>query len=85
VPDLQQAAAFYRDVLGAQKVSEPLAQPEHGVTVIFIELNNTKFELLHPLGEDSPIGNFLAKNKTVRIYFQYSYIYREEFITYALK
>ena len=58
VPDLGQASATYRDVLGAD-VSEPEALPEHGVTVVFITLNNTKIELLEPLGEDSPIAGFL--------------------------
>ncbi|MBP6818612.1 MAG: methylmalonyl-CoA epimerase [Ferrovibrio sp.] len=61
VPDLAAASATYRDTLGA-KVSDPLAQPDHGVTVVFVELDNTKIELLHPLGEGSPIANFLAKN-----------------------
>ena len=61
VPDLEKAAATYRDVLGA-KVSAPLPQPAHGVTVIFIELPNSKVELLHPLGERSPIQAFLDKN-----------------------
>ncbi len=61
VPDLAAAAAQYRDVLGA-RVSEPLDQPEHGVTVVFVELPNTKIELLHPLGEDSPIAAFLERN-----------------------
>lgn len=61
VPDLAAATATYRDTLGA-KVSAPLAQPDHGVTVVFVELDNTKIELLHPLGEGSPIANFLAKN-----------------------
>lgn len=61
VPDLEAATATYRDVLGA-KVSEPVAQPAHGVTVVFIELPNTKIELLHPLGEKSPIQGFLDKN-----------------------
>ncbi|HEX6956833.1 MAG TPA: methylmalonyl-CoA epimerase [Ferrovibrio sp.] len=61
VPDLAAAAAVYSGTLGA-KVSPPLAQPEHGVTVVFVELPNTKIELLHPLGENSPIANFLAKN-----------------------
>ncbi len=61
VPDLEAAAATYRGVLGAS-VSEPIPQPDHGVTVIFIELPNTKLELLHPLGENSPIAAFLAKN-----------------------
>lgn len=61
VPDLAAAAATYANTLGA-KVSPPLAQPDHGVTVVFVELPNTKIELLHPLGDDSPIANFLAKN-----------------------
>jgi len=61
VPDLEAAAKTYRDVLGA-KVSEPQEEPDHGVTVIFVELDNTKIELLNPLGEDSPIAGFLAKN-----------------------
>jgi methylmalonyl-CoA/ethylmalonyl-CoA epimerase len=62
VPNLEAAAASYRDVLGA-KVSAPLDQPDHGVTVIFVELLNTKIELLHPLGDKSPIKNFLEKNE----------------------
>lgn len=61
VPDLDAAAASYRDTLGAQ-VSQPLDQPDHGVTVVFVELPNTKIELLHPLGEESPIANFLQKS-----------------------
>ncbi len=61
VPDLAAASATYANTLGA-KVSAPLPQPEHGVTVVFVELDNTKIELLHPLGEGSPIANFLAKN-----------------------
>ncbi|MFN3075521.1 MAG: methylmalonyl-CoA epimerase [Alphaproteobacteria bacterium] len=61
VPNLEAGAALYRNVLGA-KVSEPLPQPDHGVTVIFIELPNTKVELLHPLGDKSPIAAFLEKN-----------------------
>lgn len=61
VPDLTAAAAQYRDTLGA-KVSEPVPQPAHGVTVVFVELPNTKIELLHPLGENSPIAGFLAKS-----------------------
>lgn len=61
VPDLEAAAASYRETLGAE-VSEPLAQPDHGVTVVFVELPNTKIELLHPLGEESPIANFLQKS-----------------------
>jgi len=61
VPDLEQATALYRDTLGAQ-VSEPKDEPDHGVTTVFIELPNTKIELLHPLGENSPIQAFLDKN-----------------------
>ena len=60
-PDLAAATALYRDTLGA-KVSEPLAQPAHGVTVVFIELPNTKIELLEPLGAASPIAKFLERN-----------------------
>jgi len=59
--DLVSATALYRDTLGA-KVSEPLAQPAHGVTVVFIELPNTKIELLEPLGAASPIAKFLERN-----------------------
>lgn len=62
VPDLEQAVAQYRDVLGA-RVSEAVDQVEHGVTTVFIELPNTKIELLHPLGEGSPILGFLEKNQ----------------------
>ena len=61
VRDLAAASALYRDTLGA-KVSAPLAQPDHGVTVVFIELPNTKIELLEPLGENSPVGKFLERN-----------------------
>ncbi|MFN4273864.1 MAG: methylmalonyl-CoA epimerase [Aliihoeflea sp.] len=61
VPDLEAATAIYRDTLAA-RVSQPQALPEHGVTVVFVELDNTKIELLEPLGEDSPITSFLAKN-----------------------
>lgn len=61
VPDLAAASALYRDGLGAT-VSEPVEQPDHGVTVVFVELDNTKVELLEPLGEDSPIQNFLEKS-----------------------
>ena len=61
VPDLGSAAAQYRDALGGA-VGTPQDLPEHGVTVIFVELPNTKVELLHPLGADSPIGGFLEKN-----------------------
>jgi methylmalonyl-CoA/ethylmalonyl-CoA epimerase len=61
VPDLAAATATYRDTLGA-RVSEPVDLPAHGVTTVFVELTNTKIELLHPLGEDSPIARFLEKN-----------------------
>jgi methylmalonyl-CoA/ethylmalonyl-CoA epimerase len=61
VPDLEAARASYAGTLGA-KVSEPQDEPDHGVTVVFVELPNTKIELLHPLGENSPIAGFLAKN-----------------------
>ena len=61
VPDLAAASAIYRNTLGAQ-VSEPVDLPEHGVTTVFVELANTKIELLHPLGEGSPIGRFLDRN-----------------------
>ena len=62
VPDLAAASELYRATLGAE-VSEPLAQPEHGVTVVFVSLPNTKIELLHPLGADSPIAKFLERNE----------------------
>lgn len=61
VPDLAKASALYRDTLGA-KVSTPVSMPEHGVTTVFVELPNTKIELLHPLGENSPIAKFLERN-----------------------
>lgn len=61
VPDLEKASAMYRSTLGA-KVSDPIPEPDHGVTVVFVELPNTKIELLHPLGEGSPIQSFLDKN-----------------------
>jgi methylmalonyl-CoA/ethylmalonyl-CoA epimerase len=61
VPDLEAAAEQYRGALGAT-VGAPQDEPDHGVTVIFIELPNTKIELLHPLGENSPIKGFLEKN-----------------------
>jgi len=61
VPDIAAAAATYRDTLGAT-VTAPQLLPEHGVTVVFIELGNTKVELLEPLGDASPIAAFLAKN-----------------------
>jgi methylmalonyl-CoA/ethylmalonyl-CoA epimerase len=59
--DIKAAAKVYRDTLGA-KVSAPVPQPDHGVTTIFVELPNTKIELLEPLGENSPIAKFLEKN-----------------------
>jgi len=62
VPDIEKATALYRDVLGA-KVSEKHAQPDHGVYTVFVELGDTKIELLYPLGKNSPIQNFLDKNK----------------------
>ena len=62
VPDLEKATAIYRDVLGA-KVSAPLPQPIHGVTVVFVELPNTKLELLLPLGDKSPIKAFSRKTR----------------------
>lgn len=62
VPDLAQAAALYRDTLGADEVSEPVDMPAHGVTTVFVTLDNTKIELLHPFGAESPIRNFLDKN-----------------------
>lgn len=61
VPELTAAAALYRDTLGAE-VGAAQDEPEHGVTVVFISLPNTKIELLQPLGTDSPIASFLAKN-----------------------
>ncbi len=61
VPNLAEAAAKYRSVLGAA-VTAPDALPEHGVSVVFVTLENTKVELLEPLGADSPIAAFLAKN-----------------------
>jgi len=61
VPDMAAASATYRDVLGA-RVSEPEDLPEHGVQVVFVELENTKVELLHPLDEASPVASYLARN-----------------------
>ncbi|TIM34977.1 MAG: methylmalonyl-CoA epimerase [Mesorhizobium sp.] len=61
VPDLAAATAAYRDTLGA-RVTAPQALPEHGVTVVFVDVGNTKIELLEPLGEGSPIASFLEKN-----------------------
>ena len=61
VPDLEAASAMYRDALGAS-VTDPQDLPSHGVTVVFVELDNSKIELLHPFGEGSPIQSFLDKN-----------------------
>ena len=61
VPDLEAAIAQYRDTLGAE-VGPPQEEPDHGVTVVFITLLNTKIELLYPLGQKSPITGFLEKN-----------------------
>jgi methylmalonyl-CoA/ethylmalonyl-CoA epimerase len=63
VPDLDAAAASYRDVLGAS-VSDAKTLPEHGVVVRFVDLPNTRIELLHPFGQDSPIASFLERNKS---------------------
>ena len=70
VPDLAAAAKLYRETLGAE-VSEPVDMPEHGVTTVFVTLPNTKIELLHPLGMDSPIagrtdGICLVRNRKHR-------------------
>lgn len=62
-PDIDKAASMFRDVLGA-KVSEKHPQPDHGVYTVFVELGETKIELLNPLGDKSPIQNFLDKNKS---------------------
>ena len=63
VPDVATAAAVYRETLGAV-VSAPQPLPEHGVTVVFVELPNSKIELLEPLGTDSPVHAFLIRNPT---------------------
>ena len=62
VPDLEAAAAKYRELFGA-KVSAARDLPEHGVRIVFVELANTKIELMEPLGSDSAIGKFLVKNR----------------------
>jgi len=59
--DIEAAAKIYRETLGA-RVSDPVPQPDHGVTTVFVELPNTKIELLEPLGDNSPIAKFLEKN-----------------------
>lgn len=61
VPDIVKASTVYKDMLGA-KVSEPVDQPDHGVRVVFVALENTKIELLEPLDNNSPIARFLARN-----------------------
>ena len=61
VPDLEDAATLYRETLGAT-VSDPQPLPEHGVTTVFVDLENTRIEFLHPLGKDSPVKKFLARN-----------------------
>ena len=67
--DLAKATALYRDTLGA-KVSAPVDQPEHGVTTVFVELPGSKIELLSPLGEASPIANFLSRNPQGGVHHQ---------------
>ena len=67
-PDLDEAISSYKDILGV-KISAPLDQIEHGVKVVFIEIPNTKIELLEPLGENSPIEKFLEKNKKGGIHY----------------
>ncbi len=61
VPDLKAGVAVYENILGAT-VSPPQAEPDHGVTVVFVELANSKIELLEPLGQNSPLTAFLEKN-----------------------
>ena len=63
VPNIADAAKTYRDAFGmGAKVSRPVPQPDQGVTTVFVELPNTKIELLEPLGPNSPLTNFLQKN-----------------------
>jgi methylmalonyl-CoA/ethylmalonyl-CoA epimerase len=61
VPDLAEAARLYKETLGAE-VSTPRSLPEHGVTIVFVELANARIELMAPLGEDSPIAGFLTRH-----------------------
>jgi methylmalonyl-CoA/ethylmalonyl-CoA epimerase len=61
VPDLDAAAAKYRDLLGAN-VSAPQLLPEHGVAVVFVELDNSKIELMMPMGAESPIAKFMNEH-----------------------
>ncbi|GES95961.1 methylmalonyl-CoA epimerase, mitochondrial [Rhizophagus clarus] len=63
VPNIDNAINFYKNILGVDQVSEAVPQPEHGVYTVFVNLGNTKIELLYPYGEKSPIQNFLEKNK----------------------
>ncbi|KAJ2309842.1 hypothetical protein H4S02_005952 [Coemansia sp. RSA 2611] len=63
VPDMNQASLFWKHVMQAERVSESVPMPEHGVYTVFVELGNTKIELLHPYGDKSPIASFLAKNQ----------------------
>jgi len=60
VPNLTEAVTLYKDILGAT-VSNPVPQKEHGVTTVFVDLGNSKIELIHPFGENSPIASFLEK------------------------
>jgi methylmalonyl-CoA/ethylmalonyl-CoA epimerase len=61
-PSIEESVKLYRDVLGATKITEKRAMPDHGVYVCFVDLPNSQIELLEPLGENSPIKSFLAKN-----------------------
>ena len=61
-PSIAQSVALYRDLLGATKIHEPFDLPPQGVRVCFVDTPNSQIELLEPLGEDSPIAKFLAKN-----------------------
>jgi methylmalonyl-CoA/ethylmalonyl-CoA epimerase len=63
VPNLDEAAQKYKNILGA-KISKSFDYLEHGVSVVFVELDNTKIELMHPYGDKSPIKSFLEKNKS---------------------
>ena len=60
VPNVENAASKYKDMLGA-KVSDIIELPDHGVKTIFVNLNNTKIELIEPLGESSPIESYLKR------------------------
>jgi methylmalonyl-CoA/ethylmalonyl-CoA epimerase len=61
-PSIPQSVALYRDMLGATRIHEPFDLPEQGVRVCFIDMPNSQIELIEPLGEDSPVHAFLAKN-----------------------